>query len=89
MRIKLRAQKLGIKSIDYGRNALIYSFDERTPVGVTKLVDLVTKRKDHRYRLQPDGKLLENVGSLEAGSLARVLGEGLITLELCVNNPPT
>ncbi|MCL4235347.1 MAG: transcription-repair coupling factor, partial [Deltaproteobacteria bacterium] len=58
MRVKIRGNRLGLRSVEYAKDHLIFAFHEQTPMSASDLVRLVGAGAD-RYRLLPDGKLME------------------------------
>lgn len=85
MRVKIRGNRLGLRSVEYGKDHLIFAFHEHTPMSASDLVRLVGAAPD-RYRLLPDGKLMEKIGKTEPEALWEGLDRALHALESCVIN---
>jgi transcription-repair coupling factor (superfamily II helicase) len=60
MQVKIRAQKLLIKTIEAGPSGITYAFDDRTKVRPSTLVELATVHKDV-FSILPGGLLVEKV----------------------------
>ncbi|MBZ0273254.1 transcription-repair coupling factor [bacterium] len=83
--LRLVGRSLGVKQIDYSRDAIVYTFDERTPIAASALVSIVAA-KPAVYRLLPDGKLLEKVPGKSGDAIVAAVRDGLNALENCVTN---
>ncbi|MCZ7586203.1 MAG: helicase-related protein [Deltaproteobacteria bacterium] len=88
MGVKLRAQALGLLSIDHSKDAVVYRIGEKTPIPASRLIELVAGAPA-RYRLLPDGRLVDKEANLLKKDAVEAVLEGLIALELCVNNRET
>ncbi|MCB1155134.1 transcription-repair coupling factor, partial [bacterium] len=85
MRIKITAQPLRVTGIDYSGENLVFAFHESTPVTASALVAMVTADAS-RFRLLPDGRLMEKVGRLRPESVPDAVQSGLNALSMCVRN---
>jgi transcription-repair coupling factor (superfamily II helicase) len=62
MSLKIKLRKLLISKLEQGKDKLIFSFHEKTPVGPQTILSLVASAKD-THRFTPDGKLLVTIPS--------------------------
>ncbi len=83
--LKILAKPLRISAIDYNKEALTFTFDASTPVKISRLVEMVS-RAPKRYRLLPDGKLMEIIGKVSGNRLFAAVRQGLIALNIYDNN---
>jgi transcription-repair coupling factor (superfamily II helicase) len=57
MGLKLKMKEIMITKLEQGKNMLVFSFHEKTPVGPEKILSLVEKSKN-RIRFSPDARLM-------------------------------
>ena len=76
MEIKIRAKELCIKSIESGPSGIIFSFDDRTCVRPSTLISLATEKTD-KFKLFPDGRLVEKINASDAKELLKALKKTL------------
>ena len=80
MEIKIRARTLSILSIEGGPETITYAFDDRTNVRPSTLVGIAAGQPN-RFKLLPDGRLVEKTGVLDTVGFFAVLKK---TLQLLV-----
>jgi transcription-repair coupling factor (superfamily II helicase) len=57
MALKIKMKNILISKLEQGKNMLIFSFHEKTPVGPEKILRLIEKTK-HKIRFTPDARLM-------------------------------
>ena len=80
MEIKIRARNLSIMSIEGGPETITYAFDDCTSVRPSTLVGIASKQPE-RFKLLPDGRLVEKTGVLDTEGIFIALKK---TLQLLV-----
>ncbi len=83
--LKILAAPLRITAIDYKKESLIFSFNTDTPVKISELVEMVSQNPE-RFRLLPDGKLMEMIGKCSGNRLFEAVQKGLIALNIYGKN---
>ncbi len=70
MALKLRMKKFMIIKLEQGKDMLVFSFHDKTPVGPQKIIDLMEKTKNN-IRFSPDARLIVPLaGELSVSSQA-------------------
>jgi transcription-repair coupling factor (superfamily II helicase) len=72
MALKLKMKKFMIIRLEQGKNMLVFSFHDKTPVGPQKIVDLMEKTKNN-IRFSPDARLIVPLSSNTGHSSQAIL----------------
>jgi transcription-repair coupling factor (superfamily II helicase) len=80
VRIKLAANKMSITSIESGPEAVTYTFDDKTPVRTSTLVELATAEAN-RFTLSPNGRLIEKTRDSKPADLIDIVKKTLQRLK--------
>jgi transcription-repair coupling factor (superfamily II helicase) len=72
MALKLKLKKVMITKLEQGKDMLIFSFHEKTPVGPQKILGLLEKAKNN-IRFSPDARLMVPLGKKTSHSPQAIL----------------
>jgi len=83
MSLKIKLRKILITKLEQGKDTLIFSFHEKTPIEPQKILSLIENSQDD-YHFTPDGKLMVTLPSQVRHSpqaILHIAGELLETLQ--------